>query len=135
MRSSTVTLIIAGAFLTGCGGPLFMQKTEWPGSGVGKIEAKGETTTGPTVTGPGGSQASVMVPISGALIMLPLGRGGSRHFDYYLRDKNGTIHVVQSTMQFEVGDCLAFSGYADGPSRTYWTRDSVNVELSNQCQK
>jgi len=101
--------------------PHWSKETSWPGSGVGRIENRGDSPSGP-VGGPQKGLPLVTVfgePVVRAPYVTPFRTPHTFH--YQVRSPDGTLHVIASEAEFEVGTCIAFSGYADGPSRTHWS--------------
>lgn len=132
------TTFIAALLLAACtASPPYSLVTDYPGTGLGKIEVRTESASGPAVVGPDGKPPDINVPVGKVFVSLP---GVAvlkipRHFHYQIRAKDGTLHIAATESEFEVGSCVSFSGYADGPSRTHWSRGRVKVERSNECER
>lgn len=107
--------------------PFYPRQTPYPGSGLGIVEAIRESKPAPTVTYRG---APLWGPPPFGLPAVE----SPHHFHYQIRDKDGTLHIVGSEVRVKVGSCVAFSGYADGPSRTHWSLSRVMLERSLNCQ-
>src|SRR5688572_20593081 len=97
-----IAAYFAAAFcLSGCPMPLhYSTETAWPGSAVGKVEARTESPSGPAILGPDGKPLVAPVFIKGAPVPLQLPVGETvrtpRHFHYQIRDRDGTLHILQS---------------------------------------
>lgn len=113
-------------------------QTDYPGSGLGTIQARTERGGGPTAFGPDGKPVVYRIPVIGKNTGFQVetsGPPGSTSFVYEIRGVDGTVHIVGSKSPFAIGSCVAFSGYADGPSRTHWSVGRVTLEPSNNCGK
>src|SRR5438067_959127 len=84
------------------------RETPYPGSGLGKIERGAR------------SKPSLLLLYEGS-------------FHYQIRAKDGTLHILANKVEFQIGDCVAFSGYADGPSRTHWSSGRTTLVRSTDC--
>jgi hypothetical protein len=110
------------------------KETDYPGSGVGKIESRNELTG---VRGYVTSEGKPLVmylpgPVPALAVPIPMGRTEQAR-NYEVRAKDGTLHLVFSDEAFEAGECVAFHGFSDGPSRTQWSRGRVTVVRSKAC--
>jgi hypothetical protein len=129
MLRSWPLILASVVVLTACAAPVpYSTETAWPGSGTGKVEARTESESGPQVVDRDGNQATLPLRFLGINRDVPLGGRIPRHFHYQVRALDGTMHLIQSEGEFAVGSCVAFSGYADGPSRTHWSRGRVQVK-------
>jgi len=129
-RFALLGIVLAG----GCA-PYPLQ-TDYSGGAVGKIQSRTERGGGPTAFGPDGKPYVAPVPVGGVVIPVESGGlPGSRSYIYEIRAADGTLHIVGSRATFEIGSCVAFSGYADGPSRTHWSVGRVTLERSTNCDK
>ena len=120
-------------------GPHYPRETDYPGAAAGIVEVRTESVPGPAVYGPDGRPAVAEVPVKGYPLPLRIETGAlirtPHYFHYQVRAKDGTLHILASDLPFEVGSCVAFSGYADGPSRTHWSLGRVTLERSTDCGK
>src|SRR5437867_4211257 len=114
---AVLAVCFAASVLQGCG-PRF-SATDYTGDAIGMIERRNGVGGGPTAYGPDGKPYVAPVPIGGVVIPVP-GPVSARYFQYEIREKNGTLHLVQDDKEFQVGSCVEFWGSADGPSRTHW---------------
>jgi hypothetical protein len=116
---------------TACG-PWHKRETDYPGEGVGIIETR-------TGSGGGVSASSItLVPVGKILVPIPAGEVSTPtpgKFHYQIRSRDGTLHILANDVAFDVGTCVAFSGYADGPSRTHWSFGRTTLIKSEDCAK
>lgn len=137
-RWSTISLLSIVFWLSACAGHL-SSTTDYPGGAAGKIQSRTARGGGPIFESDGRPPLTIQVPVKGAAtVPVPIPQGTysfeGRSFNYEILDARGTLHIVQHDTLFEVGDCVEFSGYADGPSRTHWSRPRVTMERSAKCQ-
>jgi hypothetical protein len=71
-------------------------------------------------------------PIPVLPVPVPMGRY-ERARNYEVRAKDGTLHLIFSDETFEIGECVAFQGFSDGPSRTQWSQGRVTLVRSGAC--
>jgi len=128
---ATLPITLALVF-TGCG-PRF-SATEYTGGAIGIIESRNGIGGGPTAYGPDGKPYVGQVPTRSGMISVP-GPVAPTYFQYEIREKNGALHLVQDDREFQVGSCVEFTGSADGPSRTHWSRGRVSMVQSDKCGK
>ena len=132
MRVEIVCVALTLSLLASCTvAPHWSRETDWPGRGVGKVESRGESLPGPA----GGPQPDIYVPVGRVLVPVPYVSPfrTSHTFHYQIRSSDGTLHIVASETDFEVGACVEFSGFADGPSRTHWSLGRATLKRSNDC--
>jgi hypothetical protein len=100
---------------------------------MGKVETRTESASGPQVVDRDGNQAVLPLRFLGMKREVPIGGNIPRHYHYEVRASDGTLHLIQSEGDFAVGSCVSFSGYADGPSRTHWSRGRVTLKAAASC--
>ena len=125
-----LVLLIAGC----TSAPQYSVETNYPGSAVGKVEARWNSGSRPKVVNRDGSPATIPVPV-GPLVV-PITSGLFRtppSTRYEIRTADGTLLLVDANEEFDVGACVRVSGYADGPSRTQWSLGRSKLESSNNC--
>jgi hypothetical protein len=116
-------------------GPYYPMKTDYPGGGLGRIEDRAVVGSAPSFYGPDGKPARIPVLVGANPTTIDSGvlyRTAGRVV-YQIRDADGALHVVSTERDFEVGSCVRWAGYADGPSRTHWSMGRVQVEKSDEC--
>lgn len=126
----SVLAVMFGA-TAGCA-PWHQRQTDYPGEGTGIVESR---------TGPGGdvsARSSTLIPVGNIFVPVPereivIPTPGK--FRYQIRARDGTLHLVANDAAFDVGACVAFSGYADGPSRTHWSFGRTVMVKSDACGK
>jgi len=123
----------AWLFLAGCSGVYYSPITNYPGSVLGVVERKTVVGGGPIAYGRDGRPLSVPVPVGGAVIFVPQ-LPSPRSFLYEVRDTEGTLHIVTYESEFDVGNCVTLTGYAEGPSRTHWSKERIKVSRSEECR-
>lgn len=134
MNRYVVTLLLCA--VSACTVPVPIPKeTPYPGSGFGRIESRGQSFASPVTVDEKGRPITLRVPVVGVGLIetnssVVQYRGS---FHYQIRAQDGTLHILANESEFQVGDCVRFSGYADGPSRTHWSRGRTTLERSNDC--
>lgn len=119
--------------VSGCVAPMpYSYETKYAGNGVGKIEKRVEFPSAPIAYRQDGSPATVPVLIGKQFVEFPGPRYPGR-IRYEIRGNDGTLHILSSDFPVEVGACVAFAGFADGPSRTHWSFGRVRLERSKNC--
>ncbi len=122
--------------LVGCTvGPHYPTETAYPGSGFGKVLVVSFIESAPAFYGQDGKPFVIQIPIEGQTFQMDtalLHRTPNR-VDYHIQGSDGTLHIMSSTVAFPKGACIAWTGYADGPSRTHWSFGRVRMEKSDKC--
>jgi hypothetical protein len=118
---------LAVMLLAGCVTKMpYSYVTDYAGNGIGRIEKRVDVPSASAVTVP------VRVGVTVFEIPGPVRYPG--RIQYQIRSSDGTLHVLSSDIPFEIGSCVAFAGFADGPSRTHWSFGRVtSIELSKNC--
>ena len=133
-RGSLVMLLaISGCTL----GPHYSLETDYPGTAVGVIELRRDERSRPAVLNRDGTAANI--PVVVGPVVVPVSSAGlfrtPSAIRYEIRASDGTVLLVDVRDQFQVGDCVRVSGYADGPSRTHWSLGRAKLESSKDCVK
>jgi hypothetical protein len=127
--------------LLGCTvAPHWSNETDYPGSAIAKVVRRNDVPSTPLVE-PSEKPLSINI-VNTRHGPLPVVTGdgsglvrSTARFDYELRTNDGTLLIVQSESAFEVGACLAVTGYADGPSRTHYSLGRARLERSDRCEQ
>src|SRR6267143_3584786 len=139
MRYINVQSAVAAAVvLSGCGGPYYSRETNYRGGATGVVEKRTAVGGPSTSSSDSDRRSEVPVPTGKTVIFVPAPSGplfSPRYFTYEIRSKDGTVHIAQYDTEFEVGSCIEFSGFADGPSRTHWSRNRISMQRSDKCDK
>ena len=124
---SVVSIALAILPLAGCVVKMpYKYETDYPGNGVGRIEKRVDVPSSPI--------GNVTVPVGKLFVKLPAPQRYPGRIQYQIRGNDGTLHILSSDVPFEVGSCVAFAGFADGPSRTHWSFGRVTLlEGSKGC--
>lgn len=135
-RPSRSVFAVLAMGMAGCTvGPYYPLQTDYPGTGVGRIEDRSVVESAPAFYGPDGEPARIPVQVGATPTTIDsrfLYRTPGRVV-YQIRTGDGTLHVVSTDRDFAVGACVHWTGYADGPSRTHWSAGRVQVEKSDEC--
>lgn len=135
-QSSCIIVALGVAFvLSACTSVPYAHDTAYPGSAFGKIEIRSQYGgTDPSVNP---ATVPVLVPAGKTLVLidLPVTPVAPIRHHYQIRSPDGTLHIVSTELDFPVGSCVAWSGYADGPSRTHWSMGRVEVMRSDKCER
>jgi hypothetical protein len=134
-RRLRIVGIATVAVMCGCvNNPPYSRETAFPGSGLGKVERRTEHGGADPTAKP----QTVTVPVLMGKTYVPITVGvtpaSPRRFLYEIRASDGVLHIVSDGLDFPLGACLAWSGYADGPSRTHWSMGRVQVAPSDKCE-
>lgn len=132
MKNSLLVSIFVISTLQGCAQSF--SPTEYVGGAFGVVERQISVGGGPTVFGPDGKPYLMPVMVGGLVVYVPP-LNSARFYQYEIREKDGTLHLVQDGGQFQVGACVEFAGSADGPSRLSWSRGRVELHASDKCSK
>jgi hypothetical protein len=108
-------------------GPFYSTTTSYPGEGAGIIEKSSVVASAPLTE----DTRIVAVPVGKGFVPIPVSGSVVRHTGrvvYEIRSADGTLHILSTPELFERGTCVAWKGFADGPSRTHWSMGRVQVE-------
>ena len=134
-----IPLLIAVSLPACVVGPHYSLETNYPGTGVGIVEARSESPSTPVADlvepKPDFGEKYSAPAALGVFIGRQIGPRTPRTFHYQVRSSDGTLHIIGSEAEHEIGSCVAFSGFADGPSRTHWSSRRVTLEKSTNCVK
>lgn len=138
--------LIKGAFsslllasLVGCTvRPYWSTETSYPANEIARV-VKRNGVASAAIVDPSTPLAITIVGTKHGAIPVVTGDGGivrtTPYIHYELRTNSGEILLVQSESVFELGTCLALSGYADGPSRTHYSLGRARLELGDGCNQ
>ena len=130
-----VSLLAVMIWSTAACAPWHKRETDYPGGGIGIIETRASSDGGGFAEY---VQNVTIVPVGKAVVLLPpreIATPTPGKFHYQIRAKDGTLHLLANDAAFDIGTCVTFSGYADGPSRTHWSFGRTTLVRSADCGK